>query len=100
RDADRGLRLDLRLLVCAATGNDRHGCDRAEAEFGAEHGYLRIKTPRKRSADYADPPRGGQFADAAVSPDEPAGPSAAKRGGTGKRGRVLQLGPSCLLLVK
>src|SRR6266568_4304744 len=73
-DADRGFCRGLGLLVFAATGNDRHGCDRDDAEFGADHGYLRIKTPRNRSPDYADPPRGCQFAEAAVRRDEPAGP--------------------------
>src|SRR5712691_13375282 len=43
---------------------------------------LRIRTRQKEPADYADPPRGCQFAAAAVRRDKPAGPRTTKRAGT------------------
>src|SRR5712691_6840383 len=43
---------------------------------------LRIRTRQKEPADYADPPRGCQFAAAAVHRDKPAGPRTTKRAGT------------------
>ncbi len=79
-DADRGFCRGLGLLVFAAAGKGRHGCDRDDAEIGADHGYLRIKTPRKRLPDYADPPRGCQFDAAAVRRGKPSGVDGSKKG--------------------